>query len=96
MDVRVIPGFEPTAEAYAPAVRVLERGKQLFRDRGITSTEDFDIWIAILGGLVNQHHANDPEGTRYARLLDRALDMWADAVGLPAETSSRTSRKSRR
>jgi len=87
MDMRIIPGFEPTAESYAPAVRVLENGREILRERGIDSVDDFDLWIALVGGLVNQHHANDPGGSRYAGLLDRAVDMWADAVGLPPEPS---------
>jgi AcrR family transcriptional regulator len=96
MDVRIIPGFEPSTEAYAPAVRALGRTQQIFRDLGIASEDDFDIWITLVGGHVNQHHANDPGGTRYAGLLDRAVDMWADAVGLPAEPTSKTVRRTRR
>jgi AcrR family transcriptional regulator len=96
MNVRTIPGFEPTADSYAPAVRVLECGRQLFRDRNIDPGDDFDIWVTLVGGLVNQHHANDPGGTRYSRLLDRTVDMWADAVGLPPETASKPPRKARR
>ncbi len=96
MDVRIIPGFEPSTDAYAPAVRVLERSRQVFRSLGIASTDDFDVWIAVLAGLVNQHHANNPGGTRYARLLDRAVDMWADSVGLPPESASKNARRTRR
>lgn len=95
MDVRVLPGFEPSEAAYAPAVRVLDAGKGLLHELGINSQDDLEIWIALIGGLVNQHHANDPEGTRHSRLVDRAIDMWADSVGLPPETHS-TSRKSGR
>jgi hypothetical protein len=85
MDVRVIPGFSPSAEAYAPAVRVLERSRVVLGDLGVPGADDHDVWIALIGGMVNQHHANDPSGTRYAALLDRAVDMWADAVGLPPD-----------
>jgi hypothetical protein len=76
-------------------VRVLEHGAEQVRSRADVSDEDFDIWVTIIGGLVNQHHANDPGGTRYAGLLDRAVDMWADAVGLPQDGRS-PSRKARR
>lgn len=95
MSQRTIPGFEPTPEAYAPAVRVLEHALETLDRLGVTSRDDFDIWIALVGGLVNQHHANDPGGTRFARLLDRAVDMWADGVGPPLEDRS-SSRKARR
>lgn len=85
MNQRVVPGFEPSPESYAPAVRVLELGRQLFLDRDISDPADHDIWIALVGGLVNQQLANEPGGTRWSRLLDRAIDMWADAVGLPPD-----------
>ncbi len=83
MNQRTIPGFQPSPESYAPAVRVLEWAQQLFRDLGLTDPADFDIWVAIVGGLVNQQLANDPGGTRWSALLDRAVDVWADGVGLP-------------
>ena len=75
MNQRTIPGFAPSAESYAPAVRVLELGQQLFRDLGLTDRADFDIWVAMLEGPVNQHLANDPGGTRWSTLLDPAIDV---------------------
>lgn len=97
MNQRVIPGFEPTPEAYAPSVRVLEHARETITGLGDVTEADFEIWIALLAGLINQHHANDPGGTRHAELLDRAVDMWADAVGLPPAPRStrRTPRKER-
>ncbi len=87
MNERIIPGFEPSPESYAPSVRVMERGHQQVTGLGKVSEEDFTIWVSILGGLINQHFANDRGGTRISALLSRAVDMWADAVGLPAATS---------
>jgi len=83
MNERVIPGFVPSAESYAPAVRIYEHGRRTVTGLGAISEEDFVIWVSLLGGLVNQHFANDPGGTRISALLSRAVDMWADAVGLP-------------
>lgn len=83
MNQRTIPGFEPSPDAYAPAVRVLEEGVELQRRLGVTDRAAVDIWLALIGGLIDQQHANDPGGDRYSRLLPRAIDMWADAVGLP-------------
>jgi AcrR family transcriptional regulator len=94
MNQRTIPGFEPSPESYAPAVRVLEQGVEVLRDLGVKDRADFDIWVALLGGLVDQQLANDPGGDRFARLLDRAVDMWADAIGIPQENP--TPRKSGR
>jgi AcrR family transcriptional regulator len=85
MNQRTIPGFEPSADSYAPAVRVLELGQQLGRDLGLTDPADFDIATAIIDGLINQQLANDPGGTRWSALLDRAVDIWADGVGIPPD-----------
>jgi AcrR family transcriptional regulator len=83
MNERIVPGFEPSPESYAPSVRVMDHGRRRVRELGDISDEDFLIWVSVLGGLINQHFANDPGGTRIRALLDRAVDMWADAVGLP-------------
>jgi AcrR family transcriptional regulator len=83
MNQRTIPGFVPSAESYAPAVRVLELGQQVFGNLGLTDPSDGDIYDAMVVGMVNQQLANDPGGTRWSALLDRAIDIWADGVGLP-------------
>jgi len=85
MNQRVIAGFTPSPEAYAPSLRVLDRARTTIARTTGASVDDFELWVALLGGLLNQHHANDPGGTRHRLLLDRAVDMWADAVGLPPE-----------
>jgi AcrR family transcriptional regulator len=92
MNQRTIPGFEPSADSYAPAVRVLELGRQILRNPGRTDPADFDIGGAIIDGMINQQLANDPGGTRWSALLDRAMDMWADGVGLPPDPPAKNRR----
>jgi AcrR family transcriptional regulator len=92
MNSRTIPGFEPSAESYAPAVRVLELGKQIFRNLGLTDPSDFDIGTAIIAGLINQQLANDPGGSRWSALLDRTIDIWADGLGLPPDPAPQNRR----
>jgi AcrR family transcriptional regulator len=92
MNQRTIPGFEPSADAYAPAVRVLELGRQILRNPGMTDPADFDIGGAIIDGMINQQLANDPGGTRWSALLDRAMDIWADGVGLPPDPPAKNRR----
>lgn len=82
MNLRTIPGFQPSAESYAPAVASLERVRELFARHGITSPEDLDLYVALVGGLVDSQHANDPGGDRWSRLLDRAIDMFVDNLGI--------------
>lgn len=85
LNQRTVPGFVPSPESYAPAVRVLERGRRLFADLGVGDDGDFDIWVALVSGLINQQLGNDPGGTRWSALLERAVDLWADGVGLPPD-----------
>ncbi len=89
MNQRTIPGFEPSAEAYAPAVRVLEDFRALLARFGVTRQEDGDLCIALIGGLVDSQLANDPGGDRWGRLVDRVVDMLADNLGLPPENTRR-------
>jgi hypothetical protein len=83
MDVNVVPNFQPSAEAYAPAVEVYGLMLDLLRGLGIATDEDADIYTALIGGLVNQQLANDPGGQRWRRLIPRVLSMFADDLGLP-------------
>lgn len=96
MNQRTIPGFEPSAESYAPAVRVYELGKRIVHDLGVTDASDFDIFTAIVAGLINQQIANDPGGTRWSALLDRTIDLWADGLGLPPHPPAQNRRSTQR
>jgi len=88
MDVNVVPNFQPSAEAYAPAVEVYGLMLDLLRGLGIATDEDADLFTALLGGLVNQQLANDPGGQRWRRLIPRVMHMYADDLGLPSEGDS--------
>lgn len=83
MNQRVIPGFEPTPESYAPSVASWERFREELVPYGITRREDIDLYTALLGGLIDAQLANDPGGNRWEQLLDRAVDMYVDALDLP-------------
>ncbi|MGH3509320.1 MAG: hypothetical protein ACRDPI_03720 [Nocardioidaceae bacterium] len=63
------------ARAYAPAVATLERLHERLAALGITRTEDVDLYVALVGGLVDAQLANDPDGDRWSRLLDRTMEM---------------------
>jgi len=82
---RPVPGFEPSPESYAPSVAVMEQFRELMAEMGVDAEDDLDLWVALVGGLVDAQLANDPGGRRYRRLIDRAVQMYADNVGLPEE-----------
>jgi len=82
MNQRTIPGFEPSAEAYAPAVASLDHLRESLAALGVRRREDIDLYVALVGGLVDAQLANDPGGNRWGRLLNRTMDMYADNLGL--------------
>jgi AcrR family transcriptional regulator len=88
MNLRSIPGFAPSPQAYRPAQEVFARLRAELARRGITAGEDVDLFTALVSGLVDQQLANDPGGERWARLIARAVGMYADATGLPPDPTS--------
>ena len=85
MNQRTIFGFEPSAESYAPAVATLEVLRAALAAQNVTRQADVDLCVAVIGGLIDAQLANDPGGDRWSRLLDRAIDMLADNLGVPAQ-----------
>ncbi|MDX6286279.1 MAG: hypothetical protein QOG53_1764 [Frankiales bacterium] len=82
MGQRTIPGFEPSPQAYAPAVAVIDETKALLGSFGITSDDDVDLWITLSAGCIAQQTANEPGGTRWRLVLDRSVDFYCDALGI--------------
>jgi AcrR family transcriptional regulator len=76
---RVVPGFEPSGDAYAPSLQVMSLGQKAFAEIGISDPAALDMWTALLSGLVTQQASNDPGGDRWRRLLDDAVEMFAGA-----------------
>jgi len=66
---RPVPSYQPSAEAYAPAVEVLARGHAIFahlRERGLFRPEaDVDellrAWTVLTSGVFTQQMANAPD-----------------------------------
>ena len=73
---RTIPGFEPSAESYAPAVRALECSANVLAANGVTDARHLDIWTALTTGLVSQQIANDPGGDRWVSLIEDFVAMF--------------------
>jgi AcrR family transcriptional regulator len=82
---RTIPGFEPSPEAYAPAIDVLQTAREALRACGISDPRAVDVWTAITAGLAAQQLSNEPDSDRWTRLADEATDMFL-AHYAPAKT----------
>ena len=77
---RPIPGFEPSTESYAPAVRALDLTREYLARNGVTDPRHVDLWTAVTTGLVDQQISNDPGGDRWTRLIEDAIDMFLNHV----------------
>jgi AcrR family transcriptional regulator len=73
---RTVPGFEPSSDSYAPAVRALDGVRARLALNGITDPQHVDLWTALATGLVDQQISNDPGGDRWSRLTDEAVAMF--------------------
>ncbi|HEX6393287.1 MAG TPA: TetR/AcrR family transcriptional regulator [Acidimicrobiales bacterium] len=87
--MRTIPGFEPSQETYDVAVRIVELGKARMKRCGIP-LEYFDLWTALISGIVWQQIANEPGGNRWVRWVDDVVDMFLAHVDKPKKKGRTT------
>jgi AcrR family transcriptional regulator len=73
--MRTIPRFEPSHETYDVAVRIVELGQARMK-RCRIPVEYFDLWTALISGLVWQQISNEPGGNRWASWVDDVVDMF--------------------
>ncbi len=86
---RPVPGYEPTAEAFAPSIAMVEHFRNALTDAVAASELDTNgdsddaltLLSVVASGLVSQHLANDPRASvdesRFLRLIDQAVAMFA-------------------
>jgi AcrR family transcriptional regulator len=86
MNQRTIVGFTPSPDAYAPSLATLESTRALLARYRVTRREDLDLYVALIAGLIDAQLANDPGGSRWRRLLDRAVDMFDRDLGEEPQT----------
>jgi AcrR family transcriptional regulator len=72
----LIPGFSPSPESYAPAVRALDSARQRLDQAGVRDPRHVDLWTAVMTGLVDQQISNDLGGDRWIRLIDDVVAMF--------------------
>jgi hypothetical protein len=87
---RTIPGFTPSDESWAVALEAYEQMTQQLAAIGVHGQEALDLWTAVLTGLTDQQISNDPGGTRWIHLIDRAVDMLMTETRTPSDSRSET------
>ena len=104
MGWRTVPGYEPSAEAYASAVEALAAGRSVFatlQERGLFR-DDVDVdtllrtWTVLISGVMTQQLANAPDepfetGTFTSALPD-LVDMYRAHYGASRRTKTREKR----
>jgi AcrR family transcriptional regulator len=83
---RPIPGFSPSDKAYEPSLETMRITSEALRDAvasgdlsGAAATEQgIQLLIALVGGVINQYAANQPDVKDYSPLLEPALAMYAE------------------
>ena len=75
---RHVPGFVPSPESYALAEQALGRAVECMHAAGVTDQADIDCLVAMTAGLLETQMANDPGGNRWARHLNRLVDLLVD------------------
>jgi AcrR family transcriptional regulator len=95
MDVRMLPDFTPSDRAYRPARDSYEKMRQLLGVIGVRREADLDIYTGLIAGFISQQLANDPGGARWRRLLPRAVEMYANDLGLPGAPPKKPTRRTR-
>jgi AcrR family transcriptional regulator len=73
---RSIAGWEPSPEAYAPAVEAYAVMQRRLTAIGASEQRDHDLWTALVSGLAHQQIANEPEGRRWHDLVDVTVDLY--------------------
>jgi len=85
---RPVPGFEPSAQAYAPAVELMRRTTDMLgvlQSHGVLRA-DVDVaeavgaWTSLVSGVISQQLSNAPDESfddgSFTRLLPRLLSMF--------------------
>jgi AcrR family transcriptional regulator len=93
MSWRPVPGYEPSEQAYAPAVEVLAAGAQSFarmQELGLFRADlDSDLllqtWTALMSGVMTQQLANAPDESfdegRFTTALPEIAAMFLNHYG---------------
>lgn len=72
---RTIPGFTPSEESWAVALRAYEQMRERLVAIGVHDQATLDLWTAVMTGITDQQISNDPGGARWTQLVDRSVDM---------------------
>jgi AcrR family transcriptional regulator len=78
---RTLPGFEPSPDSFALARRFYDRMREeVLVPAGVRSSEQVDVYVALMAGIAAAQLANEPGGQRWTRHVDWVIDMFLREV----------------
>jgi AcrR family transcriptional regulator len=92
---RPVPNYEPSADAYAPAVEMFDEARAAFAElddrgffcEGVAVDEALDTWTVLVSGVITQQLANAPQESfdagRYTSRLPELVAMFVAHYGAP-------------
>jgi AcrR family transcriptional regulator len=105
---RPVPGFEPSEQAYAPAIELIERGIEGFTDfqrrgwirKDVPIDQVLRDWTIVTSGIVGQQLSNEPhksfETGRFSSAVATIAAMFAEYYAAPTRPpSTKPARKAR-
>ena len=93
---RPVPDYEPSPDAYAPAVQMLESSRAAFQQVAAAGLfrNDVDVdealrtWTVLTSGVITQQMSNAPhepyETGRFTTAVPRVVEMFVAVYGRPA------------
>ncbi|HJT95374.1 MAG TPA: TetR/AcrR family transcriptional regulator [Mycobacterium sp.] len=74
---RTLPGFEPSPASFALAQRFYDRMREeVLVPAGVRTSEQIDVYVALMAGIAAAQLANEPGGQRWTRHVDWVIDMF--------------------
>ena len=78
---RTLPGFEPSPGSFALAQRFYDRMcEEVLVPAGVRTSEQIDVYVALMAGIAAAQLANEPGGQRWTRHVDWVIDMFLREV----------------
>jgi AcrR family transcriptional regulator len=78
---RTLPGFEPSPDSFAQARRFYDRMREeVLVPAGVRTSEQTDVYVALMAGIAAAQLANEPGGQRWTRHVNWVIDMFLREV----------------
>jgi AcrR family transcriptional regulator len=93
---QTVPGFRPSDESHAVALRCLQVLIDRLAAAGITKPDDIALVRGVMSGLASEQLANEPGGRQYISQVERGLRAILAALAPSTDERHRRQKNGRR